>query len=356
MKTLDPNIRAIVIGAFFDEITRFHAGKGKHIPLPVELMMAAGRALGLTRNIPRSANFGTVDQPRNIKLIEASPADVGRYARAQKALGIRSPVLGTAIGKGILLEPDTDGRSPGWTFVEPQAYLDGPCVNVGELAAALDVQELRIFSFNPPRGADSAEYVGRAIDRLGPVVEMFKARFGLRCRVEIESNLTGDRAETIAAICRGIPDLGAVWDFGNVASQGDPLFASFSEQFEFFRHLHIKHYVGPPGTRGKLVEDHLSHYFPINHEAESSGVIDVFEFLTGNWADWINALIADGAEEAAFDLEPHVRGGGEYGGVSGEDGLLIALIGLLEILERFEIQSQIPTAQSLIAERAAAKK
>ncbi len=353
MNTLNPKIREVVIGAFFDEVTKPHPQTGKPVPIPVELMLASGRALGLTRNIPRAANFGTIEQPIMRRLIEATPAQVQRYARAQKALGIRSPVLGSSVAKGILLEPDPEQRSKGWTYFEPQAYLDGPCVKFGELATALECQELRIFTFNPPRGADSAEYVQRAIDRLGPIVEMFKTRFGLRCRAEIESNLTGDRSETLKAICRAVPGLGAVWDFGNVASQGDTLTPSFTELFEFFRHLHIKHYVGPAGTRGKLVEDHLSHYFPINYEAEATGVLAVFYYLTKHWETWINSLIADGATEAAFDLEPHVRGGGEFGGASGEDGLLIALIGLLEILNLFNIQSQIPNAQTLIAERAA---
>ena len=37
-----------------------------------------------------------------------------------------------------------------------------------------------------------------------------------------------------------------------------------------------------------------------------------------------------------LDLEPHVKGGGQFGGFSGPDGMGVALRGLCRVLDRVE--------------------
>ena len=349
LPALDPAVARLTVRAFFDEITEPDS-TGKQIPLPLELMFAAGRAIGLTANIPRSANFGTRSKPNVKKLVEASPAEIRRYAAAQQSLGIRSPVFGSALGKGRLVVEGPEDRGRFW--VPAQKYLETEVTKVGNIAAELGATEVRIFTFNTPSGAESEQYILPSIDRTRSVVGFLQQKFGLRSRAEIEVHLVGDTSQNLLRICQAIPGFGAVWDFGNVSSQGDNLFDSFKTLFPVVRHLHAKHYAGPVAkSRGAVAEDHLRHYFPLNYRAEETGIVEVLNFLRTNWPKFVAALMADGAKEAAIDLEPHVRGGGVFGGASGIDGLMIALIGLIEVLASCGISTDLPNAQTLIAER-----
>jgi hypothetical protein len=44
-------------------------------------------------------------------------------------------------------------------------------------------------------------------------------------------------------------------------------------------------------------------------------------------------MAARGVEGVFFDLEPHVKGGGQFGGFSGPDGFGVALRGLCRVLD-----------------------
>jgi hypothetical protein len=52
-----------------------------------------------------------------------------------------------------------------------------------------------------------------------------------------------------------------------------------------------------------------------------------------------------------LDLEPHVRGGGQFGGTSGPDGMGIALRGLCRVLDRAEVPYHLRDFDDLLAAR-----
>jgi hypothetical protein len=52
-----------------------------------------------------------------------------------------------------------------------------------------------------------------------------------------------------------------------------------------------------------------------------------------------------------LDLEPHVRGGGQYGGTSGPDGMGIALRALCAVLEKAKVGYHLRDFDDLLAAR-----
>jgi hypothetical protein len=57
-----------------------------------------------------------------------------------------------------------------------------------------------------------------------------------------------------------------------------------------------------------------------------------------------------------LDLEPHVRGGGQFGGTSGPDGMGIALRSLCRVLEEVEIDYHLRDFADLLAARGLPKR
>jgi hypothetical protein len=51
------------------------------------------------------------------------------------------------------------------------------------------------------------------------------------------------------------------------------------------------------------------------------------------------------------DLEPHVRGGGQFGGTSGPDGMGIALRGLCRVLDKVGVAYHLRDFDDLLAAR-----
>ena len=51
------------------------------------------------------------------------------------------------------------------------------------------------------------------------------------------------------------------------------------------------------------------------------------------------------------DLEPHVRGGGQFGGTSGPDGMGVALRGLCRVLDRVKVGYHLRDYADLLAAR-----
>ena len=55
----------------------------------------------------------------------------------------------------------------------------------------------------------------------------------------------------------------------------------------------------------------------------------------------IRELLEEGADGVFLDLEPHVKGGGQFGGFSGPDGFGVALRGLCRVLDYVAIPYQL---------------
>jgi sugar phosphate isomerase/epimerase len=206
-----------------------------------------------------------------------------------------------------------------------------------ELAHAFETKLIRGFSFYPPKGADPREYLPQTVDQLGQIAEACH-RSDLTYGVEIEANLVGQTGQLMADIHRQVnhPAMALVFDAANILCQGYTA-AEVFEQYQLMKPaigwLHIKDYrhARPPVAQVHVDEDALKHFVPddMGHAAH--------EWILKDFRDTLPKLEQQlrrrGIPGVFLDLEPHIKGGGQFGGFSGPDGMGVALRGLCRVLD-----------------------
>ena len=101
--------------------------------------------------------------------------------------------------------------------------------------------------------------------------------------------------------------------------------------------VHVKDYAPPMAAHqlDYVDEDSLCDFVPVSR---GSGVYDVvLSDLRGDLPRLTDALQLAGAPGLLLDLEPHLKGGGQFGGVSGPDGMGVALRALCGLLDELAI-------------------
>jgi hypothetical protein len=113
--------------------------------------------------------------------------------------------------------------------------------------------------------------------------------------------------------------------------------------------LHVKDYRPmKAAARGKHVEeDKLANFVPADlgaggHEKILADLATMLPALT-------KKLTRRGIPGVFVDLEPHVRGGGQFGGTSGPDGMGIALRGLCRVLDKAKVGYHLRDFDDLLA-------
>lgn len=328
----------ILLSAFLDECTRPRPSDGRHVIATVADQLMAGQALGLSRWVPRWFNFSTLELPDIVNVGKLSDGQLREVLAVQRAYGFTAHCMGSGIGKGVKLVDVEDGSQN--VYWEPQRYLDEVVQPAAAIAEKLGVRSVRLFSFHHPRGSDSHSYVGQAVERLAPIVEVFKDKRILPL-LEIEAGLVGDRGVTCLDILdqlhagSTLPPLLLIWDWGNVYSQGLDLWYEWRVMQSGVGEFHAKFYDGPrPDGFGPINEDALSHYVPASVCSGQSRCEPVFADLLDHYDDYQRRL---GPFFSWFDLtivlEPHLLGGGKYGGKSGAIGMGVALRSLCRVLD-----------------------
>jgi sugar phosphate isomerase/epimerase len=239
----------------------------------------------------------------------------------------------------VKLRDEADGtKTP---FVPADKYLEN-VRRACDLAHAFETKLIRGFSFYPPKGAEPWEYVPEAADRLAQIVETCH-RSDLTFGLEVEANLVGRSGELVAELHRRVnhPALVTVFDGGNLVSQGystEETFTQYLAMKPSLGWLHVKDYHDPSaGGRGQYVdEEKLKHFVPAN--LGDSG----HERILRDFAEAIPQLELKlkkrGIPGVIVDLEPHLKGGGQFGGTSGPDGMGVALRGLCRVLDHVGIE------------------
>ena len=97
----------------------------------------------------------------------------------------------------------------------------------------------------------------------------------------------------------------------------------------------------PPRVRGGVVPADLGQ---AAHEAILKDFRDTLPKLSAK-------LKRRGIPGVFLDLEPHVKGGGQFGGFSGPDGLGVALRGLCRVLDYADIEYHIRDFEDIRAAR-----
>ena len=145
-----------------------------------------------------------------------------------------------------------------------------------------------------------------------------------------DANLVGGDGFHLAEIFRQVnhPALVLVFDAANLIVQG----FSPSEILEQFRAmapglgwLHVKDYRNPrPVAKGGHVDEDALHHFVPADEGDAAHEA-IFREFRGLLPELESKLHRRGIPGVFVDLEPHLKGGGQFGGFSGPDGMGVAL-------------------------------
>ena len=323
-----PGPPRVILSGFADEAA------GKKDKTAVE-QFTAFAALGLQYYSIRFVDVG--GGTKNV--MQLTKQEIQKIRRMQDDFGLCVSSIGSPIGKVKLLDVD-DGTHN--AYVPFKKYLDRDVKKVCELAHAFETKLIRGFSFYHPRGTKPEDHLPEAVDRLGQIAEACH-RSDLTFGLEVEPNLVGETGHLLAEIHRQVnhPAMVLIFDAANILVQG----YTGSEVFEEYRAmkpglgwLHIKdyHHPKPVKKRGHVDEDALANFVPSDegdsgHEAILRDLADILPKMESK-------LRRRGIPGVFLDLEPHVKGGGQFGGYSGPDGMGVALRALCRVLDYVGIE------------------
>ena len=295
-----------------------------------EQQFAAFAAIGL-----QYYSLRFIDAGQGIKnVMQLSKAEITKIRHLEDAYDMNVATLGSPIGKVKLLDQEDGSKN---RFVPFKKYLSDEVKKACELAHAFETKLIRGFSFYHPKGADPWQHLPQAVDQLGQIAEMCH-RSDLTFGLEVEANLVGQNGELMAALHKQIahPALVTIFDAANISTQG----FSPSEVFEQYLlmkpglgWMHVKDYRHPHRAERTthVDEEALKHFVPADRG--DSG----HELILRDFKDFIptieKRLKKRGVPGVFLDLEPHVKGGGQFGGFSGPDGIGVALRGLCRVLD-----------------------
>ena len=276
-----------------------------------------------------------VDAGGGVKnVMQLTKREVRRVQRLHADFGIRVSSLGSPIGK-IKLHDVEDGTTN--AYVPFDRYLKNDVARAIDLAQAFDTRLIRGFSFYHPKGTDPAPHVDEAAERLAAIAEAC-GRADLLFGLEVECNLIGQNGVLLRQIYRKVdnPHLCLIFDGGNLTAQNMDAVTTFAE-YEAMKSgigwIHIKDYRIDPGLewQGHVDEEHLSNFVPADEgDAGHEAILRDFRARIPALSRRLKRL---GIPGVFLDLEPHLKGGGQFGGFSGPDGFGVALRALMRVLD-----------------------
>ncbi|MBN2580063.1 MAG: sugar phosphate isomerase/epimerase [Pirellulales bacterium] len=291
---------------------------------------SAFAALGLQYYSLRFIDVGA--GVKNVMQLTVSEIQKIRHLEDEYGLNVSS--LGSPLGKVKIGDFDDGTKN---VYVPFKKYLGREVKKACGLAHAFETKLLRGFSFYPPKDSDPRDYLAQAVDQLGQIAEACH-REDLTFGLEVEANLVGCTGEILAEIHRQVnhPGMVLIFDGANILVQGystAEVFAQYQAMKPGLGWMHIKDYRAPQptGKVGHVHEDQLAHFVPAD-EGDSAHELIFRDFRTILPA-LEKKLRRRGIPGVFLDLEPHLKGGGQYGGFSGPDGMGVALRALGRVLD-----------------------
>ncbi len=309
---------------------------------------SAMSAAGLQYYSLRFVDVG--DGVKNV--MKLTKSEITKLRHIEDEYGMNVASIGSPLGKVKLRNVD-DGTSN--QYVPFDKYLEKEVSRACELAHAFETKLIRGFSFYPPKGEDAREYVPQAADQLAQIAEMCH-RSDLTYGLEIEANLVGQSGELVAELHRRVnhPALVTIFDGGNIISQGyspEETYQQYLLMKPSIGWMHIKDYHDPQlsGRMQHVDEEKLKHFVPV-HLGDSG-----HERILRDFAEVIpqlqQKLTKRGIPGVVLDLEPHLKGGGQFGGFSGPDGMGVAVRSLCRVLDHVGIEYHLRDYEDVRAER-----
>ncbi|HBE69393.1 MAG TPA: hypothetical protein DDW52_14700 [Planctomycetaceae bacterium] len=310
----------IILSGFADEASATKSA---------EQQFAAMAAAGLQHYSIRFIDIGS-----GIKNAMAlTKSELKAVARLQSEFGLEVATIGSPIGKAKLLDVD-DGTKNAYTPFKK--YLSKDVQHACDVANALGTKLLRGFSFYHPVGTEPEEHLPQVVDQLGQIADKCE-REGVVFGLEVEANLVGQTGKLLAQIHKEVkhPNLVLIFDGANLVCQGmtpDEVFDEYAAMKPGLGWIHVKDYRHSGTGRIKHIDEaSLKNFVPAN--IGDSGHEAILRDLAKELPKIHRRMNKLGAPGVVFDLEPHVKGGGQFGGFSGPDGFGVALRGLCRLLD-----------------------
>ena len=293
-----------------------------------EQQFCAFAALGLRYYTLRFIDAGEGIQ--NAMLL--SPESIQRILTMQSEYGLSVSSLGSPIGKVKLIDIE-DGTSN--RFVHFAEYLKKDVQRACDLANTFGCKLIRGFSFYHPRGTDPEKHLAQAIDQLGQIARLCDAN-GLTFGLEVEANLIGQTGKLLKKLYDGVADpaMLLIFDGANLVCQGmttEQVYDEYLAMKDGMGWLHVKDYQRPTMRSTHVDEESLKSFVPADQG--DSGHEAIFRDLKRDYSSLLAKLSKRGIPGLFMDLEPHVKGGGQFGGFSGPDGFGVAMRGLCRVLD-----------------------
>ena len=287
---------------------------------------------------------------KNVMALDDSELKTVKQKIDEYGLSVSS--LGSPIGKTKLLDVDDGTTTPYRPFDQ---YLAEDVPRACELTNALGAKLIRGFSFYHPRGSDIEDHFAQAVDQIGKIVDVCDSH-GLTYGLEVEANLVGQTGDYLARINQQVnrDAMLLIFDGGNLVTMGlstEEVFQQYVAMKPGLGWIHIKDFANPnPGARVEHVdEEALKHFVPA--DIGDSGHEKIFQDLVSFLPELDARMKKRGAPGVFIDLEPHVKGGGQFGGFSGPDGFGVALRGLCRVLDKTCIDYQLRDFADVQADR-----
>jgi len=329
----------VVLSAFADEAANTRT---------VTEQMAVLAALGLQYYSPRFLNVS--GEVKNI--MQLGKDELKTVRRLQGEYGLKVTSIGSPIGKVKLRDVDDGSHN---RYVPFASYLKNDVASAIERAGVLEARMIRGFSFYHPRGTDPRGHLDQAADQIRAIVEKCAAA-NLIYALEVEANLVGQNGVLMAELARrvNLRNLVCIFDGGNISSQNLDCVRCFAEYAAMRKHLgyfHIKDYRIDPALAwtGVVDEERLKNFVPADRG--DSGHEAILRDLREHLPALEKKMIRLGLPGVFLELEPHLKGGGQFGGFSGPDGMGVACRALCRLLDYVGIGYQLRTFDHIRAAR-----
>ncbi len=332
---------AVLLSAFADEAANHRTALEQ---------MTALAAIGLRNYSPRFIDLdgsGTVQH-----VVDLLPEQYERLRQWHDEYGMKVTSIGARVGKVKLLDVDDGSHN---AFVPIDDYLQGEVAKTIRAAKELDARLIRGFSWYHPRGTDPRDHLDQAADNIRQVVNAC-AEEGLIFGLEIEPNLVGETGPLLAELAQRVdhPSLVLIFDGGNVAAQNKnpvQVFEEYLATVPWLGWMHIKDYAIDPDLEwtGVVDEDRLKNFVPAN--AGDAGHELIFRDLRERLPEIVRRLNELGLPGFYLETEPHLKGGGQFGGFSGPDGMGVAVRALCSCLDYAGIEYSLRNFDDIRAER-----
>lgn len=314
---------SVIISAFADEAANHRTALEQ---------MTALAAIGIRNYSPR---FIDVAGDGNVEhVVDLSPEKLERLKAFHSEYGVSVTSIGARVGKIKLLDVDDGTHNK---YIPIAEYLNGEVARTIQAAKSLDTKLIRGFSFYHPRGTKPEDHLDLAADQIRQIADAC-AKEGLVYGLEIEPNLVGETGPLLAALAERVnhPNMVLIFDGGNVAAQNKnpvQVYEEYKATVPWLGWMHVKDYRIDPSLTwtGAVDEERLKNFVPAN-EGDAGHEL-VFRDLREQLPEIQKRLEKLGIPGFYLETEPHLKGGGQFGGFSGPDGMGVAVRALCSCLD-----------------------